>query len=72
MNKRLLLILKPSDYKEHPEYKKYIQESKTTFAIQSQKTRNIRRLQKYHKQPHSKLITQLYGLDGTLKKQWNY
>ena len=72
MNKRLLLILKPSNYKNHPEYKKYIQESKTTFAIQSQKTRNIRRLQKYHKQSHSKLITQLYGLDGTLKKQWNY
>ena len=68
---RQLHIFKPINYISHPEYNKYIQESKTTFAIQSQKERNIKRFNKTQRTSNN-LIVCLYGLDGQLKKQWNH
>lgn len=70
MNHRKLLIIKPNNYNSNTEYNKYIQESKTTFAIQSQKERNIKRINKFNHNSN-RIKVCLYGLDGTIKKIWN-
>lgn len=62
--KRQLIIRKGCPLSE---YEKYQNEMKTTFAIQSQKERNIRRVTK----KSDKFSVELIGYDGTLKKKWN-